>query len=107
RAPLPPPRAPLPRRQLRQLITHVPELGEELAVDEPSEQLDGCSLGPYDLTADDAIDHLEVPDAPEGGPLVELGQRLGELVQIFQLAAAPVELRDGETGGPSQLVEGV
>ena len=59
-----------------------------LLVDQPAEHLDRRALGADDLVADDARDDLVVPDAPRLHALVQLGQRLGELVQLLVLAPA-------------------
>src|SRR5205085_1865517 len=91
--------------QRGQLVAYGPELGIELLVDQPAEQLDRCALSADDLSADDPLHDLEVADAPQRRPLVELGQRLRELVQVLELAPAPVELRQAEARLAAQMVE--
>ena len=67
-------------------------------VDQPAHHLDGRPLRADDVTADRALHDLEVPDAPVDHALVELDQRLRELVQIFELAPARVDLDQREPG---------
>src|SRR5262245_40440352 len=94
-------------RLLRQLRSHLPELGEEALVDEPAEQLDRRPLRPDDLAADDPLDDLEVADAPGDRSLVELGERLGELVEILELTATPVQVDERQPSLAPPLVEGL
>src|SRR5581483_8143772 len=91
--------------EVRQLGPDLPELGVELPVDELAEQLDRRSLGADDLAADRPLDDHVVAHAPRGRPLVELGQRLGELVEVLAVAALPVDVCEREPGVPAQGVE--
>ena len=63
---------------------------------EPAEHLDRRALRPDDAVADHARDDAVVADAPRLHPLVELDQRLGELVQLLVLAPVDVERRASE-----------
>ena len=74
-------------------------------VDQPAEHLDGRPLRPHDRVADHARDDLVVADPPEVDPLVELGQRLGELVELLVLAAVDVDVDEREPGLLAERVE--
>src|SRR5262249_39561006 len=80
-------------------------LGEEALRDETGEELDRRALRADDLAADDPLDDLEVPRTPDDRALVELGQRLGQLVKVLELAAATVEVDAREPGFATALVE--
>src|SRR5581483_1269136 len=86
-------------REPGQLVAHVPELGEELAVREPGEKLDRSALRADDLAADDPLDDADVPEAPRARALVELDQRLGQLVQVLVLARPLVDVRERQAFG--------
>jgi hypothetical protein len=73
-------------REGRELVADAPELREEDVLDQPAEHLDRRALRADDRVADHARDDLVVADPPEVDPLVELDQRLGELVELLVLA---------------------
>src|SRR5262249_18889313 len=103
------PRTPrlLLHRQVRQLRPHLPELRVEAPVDQRAEELDRSALGADDLAADDPLDDLEVLDAPDRAALVELRQRLGELVEILELAPSSVHVYEREAGFAAEDVKGL
>src|SRR3954452_17650879 len=80
----------------RQLVAHVPQLGVERVMDQPSHHLDGSALRADHVRADRALHDLEVPDAPDRHALVELDQELGERVQLLVLTALRVDLDERE-----------
>src|SRR5919199_783648 len=94
-------------RPRRELVPHAPELRVEVLLDQAPEQLDRCPLRADDLVADDPGDDLVVAEAPDGHALVPLRERLGELVEILELAAAHVQVEDREPGLAAEHVEGL
>ena len=93
--------------QRRQLVADLPELGIGRLRHEPAEQLDRRPLRPDDAVADDPRDDLVVAHAPQLGLLVELHERLRELVQLLVLAPLDVELREREARLAASGVEGL
>ena len=94
-------------RQRRQLVADLPELGIGRLRHEPAEQLDRRPLRPDDAVADDPRDDLVVAHAPQLGLLVELHERLRELVELLVLAPLDVELREREARLAASGVEGL
>jgi hypothetical protein len=72
-------------RERGQLVADAPELGKKTC-GSAAEHLDRRALGADHGVADHARDDLVVADPPEVDPLVQLDQRLGELVQLLVLA---------------------
>src|SRR5205085_2193995 len=92
-------------RSRRELVPHAPQLRVEVLLDQAPEQLDRRPLRADDLVADDPRDDLVVAEAPDGHALVPLRERLGELVEVLELAAADVQLADREARLPAEDVE--
>ena len=94
-------------RDLGERLPDVPERGEEAALREAREHRDGRPLRADRTAADHALDHLDVHVAPDRGPLVELDQRLGEVVQVGLLEGLHVGVGEGEARcGPGLLERG-
>src|SRR5438093_4338311 len=89
-------------RELGQPVPRLPELREELLLDQPAEQLHGRSLGADHLVADDPRDHLVVPHSPKRQPFVPVDQALRELVELLVLASLHVEVDEAETAFPQK-----
>src|SRR5262249_46914493 len=85
------------QRLRSQAVAHVPELREELLLDQPAEQLDRGSLRAHDLVADDPCDDLVVAHPPERQALVPIDQGLGKLVEVLVLPALDVEIDERQT----------
>ena len=66
-----------------QLVAHFPELGVRRLRHEAAEKLDRGPLCPDDAVSDDPRDDLVVTHAPELRLLVQLDERLRELVQVL------------------------
>src|SRR5919106_1543637 len=80
--------------ELGELGAGLPEIRVEALMDELAEHLDRRPLRADDLAADNALDEQKVVHTPERDALVPLDQELGQLVELFVLAAAAVELDD-------------
>ena len=76
-------------------------------MDQTAEHLDRRALGADHRVADHARDDLVVADSPEVDPLVELGERLGELVKLLELAALHVDVYEREAGLLAECVKGL
>src|SRR6476659_9236389 len=72
---------------------------------QPGEQLDGRSLRADDLAADDPLDDAQVADAPGPRALIELRERLRELVEILVVAGQAVDVDERQPLRAAQLVE--
>ena len=86
-------------------VPDLAQLGEEPLLHEPAEHLDRRPLRADDLVADHPRDDLVVADAPGLRPLVELHQRLGELVQLLVLPPRDVERAQVEAALAEERVE--
>src|SRR5919206_5344732 len=92
-------------RPRRDRVPGAPELRVEVLLDQAPEQLDRRPLRAHDLVADDSGDDLVVAEAPDGHALVPLRERLGELVEVLELAAAHVQVEEREPGLAAERVE--
>src|SRR5205085_11866606 len=70
----------------------LPELGEELVLDQAAQELDRRSLRTARDLADRSRHDLVVAEAPDRHPLVPFGQELRKLVDLLVLAPARVDL---------------
>src|SRR6186997_27393 len=84
--------------ELGQPVARLPELGVEALLDQPAQELDRGALRPDHLVADHAGDDEVVAHPPQADPLVPREQQLGELVEVFVLAALDVERDDVQAG---------
>ena len=81
--------------------------GYERLRHEPAEQLDRSSLRADDAVADDPRDDLVVAHAPQLRLLVELHERLRQLVQLLVVPPLHVKVRQGQARVATRLVEGL
>ena len=87
------------RRLARDLVADGPQRREEAQIDAFAQHLHGSSLGSEDVAADDPLHDLQVMEPPEDGPLVSREELLGDLIEIFHVGSATVDIhqRDPST----------
>src|SRR5579863_4432559 len=91
---------------LNQRRPRPPQIGQLALRDQLREHGDRCALRPRGVLADASHDGRVVAEAPDPDPLVPVGQRLGELVEVLELAAVLVELDEIEPRRGDARVEG-
>src|SRR5438874_1659952 len=97
------------RLRLRlELASHFPELGEEALVESRPEVADAGRSAGAQLAADLALDHVHVARTPDGEALVVVEERLGEVDQVGEAIALPVESDEvGSLASLEQAAEGI
>ena len=92
---------------LGQAVPHRPELGEQLLRRHAHEHGHRRPLRADGAAADHPLHHLDVHRAPDRDALVELDQRLGEVVQRRMLGRADVDVGELDGAADEQLRERV